>query len=70
MEYTKGNCGCYTTFNSSSYEMIFCPLHKSAPDLYEALNLAFSDLAENGRITEPIERVIKEAIAKVERREH
>lgn len=41
MEYTKGElpCGCKadTTFNPENYTIIFCPLHKSAPDLYEAL---------------------------------
>lgn len=39
---------------------------ESVKDLYEALKLTFQDLAENGEITEPIERVIKQAIAKAE----
>ena len=69
MEYTKElRCGCVIRRNDTilDYWVDYCPLHKSASDLYEALNLAFSDLAENGRITEPIEQVMKEAIAKVE----
>lgn len=39
--YTKGElpCGCKaeTTFNPENYTIVFCPMHKSAPKLYEAL---------------------------------
>ena len=45
-EYTKGECDClieevvftYSTGQSGiKPQIIYCPLHKSAPDLYEAL---------------------------------
>jgi len=35
-----------------------------APDMFEALNLIWNDLCENGRITEPTEQVLKQALAK------
>lgn len=66
MEYTK-DCGCkIRTFAFSGAELIYCPKHLAAPDIYEALRLAFRDLCENGRITEPVENVIKQALAKAE----
>jgi len=38
MKYTKGECGC--KLKQLGYVITgieYCPLHKSAPDLYEAL---------------------------------
>ena len=37
MENTKGECDCYTRSDRFKISIVFCPLHKSAPDLYEAL---------------------------------
>ena len=40
-KYTKGECGCYIEyyegFKDKPDHIIYCPKHKSAPDLYEAL---------------------------------
>lgn len=69
MEYTKGlKCGCVIRRNDTAldYWVDYCPLHKSAPDLYKALHLTYLDLVKNGQITAPIENVIKQALAKAE----
>jgi len=36
--YTNGECGCRP--DNTTGEITYCPLHKSAPELYEALKLA------------------------------
>jgi len=41
MEYIEGVCDCYVrVFNDpeNQYEIVYCHLHKAAPDMYEALN--------------------------------
>ncbi len=38
----------------------------AAPRMYEALKLIWNDLCENGRITEPIENVLKQVLAKAD----
>ena len=35
MEYTKGECKCRA--DNTTGEIVYCPLHKAAPDMYEAL---------------------------------
>ncbi|KKN12478.1 hypothetical protein LCGC14_1016020 [marine sediment metagenome] len=36
--YKEYDCGCeIVTDNMGAYEIDYCPKHKSAPDLYEAL---------------------------------
>ena len=53
MEYTEiiqGICGCLViTEPQSSPEIVYCPLHKSAPKLYEALKEVIAEflLPEN-----------------------
>ncbi len=42
MEYTEGECGCYVKAvltRTNQVEIIYCPKHKSAPEMYEALKL-------------------------------
>jgi len=55
---------CFTGTSKANAQLI-----SASPDLYEALKLSFRDLCENGRITEPIETVIKQALAKAEGKE-
>ena len=43
MEYTKGECGCYVVISpdKTGYGIVYCPLHKAAPDMYEALEESY-----------------------------
>ena len=46
MENTKGECGCKVVraLGSAKNEIDYCPLHKSALDLYEGLNDALTEI--------------------------
>jgi len=50
MEYTL-KCGCYVVIapDQKGYGIVYCPLHKSAPDLYEATRWVLED-HKDGRI--------------------
>lgn len=61
MEY-KLDCGCYlytTLSESMPIDIIYCPKHKAAPDMYEALTIALPFID-----SEEIQSIIREALAK------
>jgi len=76
MKYTKKKrpymlneypCGCWIYRDGAGAHFIeYCPLHKSAPLLYEAIDLALNDLSERGRITSTTERILWDAKAKAD----
>ena len=62
---TRLSCGCEIWRNelvNSGYELKRCPLHKAAPDLYEACKIAleYTSLLGDAKIT------IEKALAKAE----
>ena len=68
MEYTKGKCSCRVILGQHNESGIdYCPLHKAAPDLYEACLSALGIMAtldqEKGWVKE-ISGVIQQALAK------
>ena len=80
MNYTKGEspCGCYAdaTFAPiwgclpKNYKIIFCPKHKAAPELYEALVGMLQWFQQMGYDRElPQYRHMEQALAKVEGKE-
>ena len=36
-------CGCYTRSDRFKVSIVFCPLHKAAPRLYEALKAMYKN---------------------------
>ena len=68
MEYTKGECGCRIAhLGIDKLEIEYCPLHKAAPDLYEACKEMIAVLTLYGsEKPEPEFSRMKQAIAKVE----
>ena len=73
MEYTKGECGCKVVSGFLCGNTIeYCPLHKSAPELYEALKDILPviqairgadamDRASTKVVTEVIKKVLSKA---------
>ena len=61
-------CDCFMALASSTpaEERANARLIAAAPTMLQALKLAFNDLAENGRITQPVEIIIRQAIEKAE----
>ncbi len=61
-------CGCKITTDKSYPSVEYCPLHKSASDLYEALKEVLND-ANNGSFTSlagSVQKLGEQALAKVE----
>lgn len=69
MEYTKGECNCRIEYfhNINEFKIEYCPLHKAAPDLYEACLTALGVMATldqgKGWVKE-ISAVIQKALTK------
>jgi deoxycytidylate deaminase len=68
MKYTKTfPCGCTVKVISTGVsEIIYCPKHNAAPELYEALQLALNDLSERGNILAGTEAIMWDAFHKAE----
>ena len=70
--YKEYDCGCeIATDNMGAYEIQYCPKHKAAPDMYEALRrIAIEGKREDGKYDKfdaaGFVRIAEEAIAKVE----
>ena len=67
MNIAKGECGCKVSIAGDIY---FCPLHKSAPRLYEALKYITSGKREDGEYDKfdarGFMRIAEDALAKAE----
>lgn len=70
MNYTKAfHCGCtIAVLNSGEGVITYCPKHKAAPDMCEALKEIVSDLTDIGdcRVTNHSFNLAQQALAKAE----
>jgi len=68
--YKEYDCGCeIATDGYDSYEIEYCPKHRSAPDLYEACKEAEKTIAEalkKGTFLPNLNRAVIKALAKAE----
>ena len=69
MEYTEGGCHCSLsrTGLGDEIDIDYCPLHKAAPDLYEACIIACGFLAcYEDKAHKEVAQIVRQAIAKAE----
>lgn len=65
------DCGCQirqiqNDNFTDSYVLEYCPKHKAALEMYEALELVLWDLEDEGEVTMPTVDIINKAKAKAE----